>query len=227
MTTQESSVDILGVAMATPLGLESRATPAAVEAGITRFRETTVDGADDEPIRASFRPTEAPGGSRQDRLVAYGRHALDEIGSRVARLAIVSRSHDRSPGIPVYLGLPEPTLGVPLDVSSVIEELNASARGVMLDFAPERTYASGRASLFEAPPRAIGSVRGQERLPSWEPPTRCATRSRSSASRARAARWERTIETGSFPVKGPRLPWSPRATSVGLIPCPRLVFSPV
>lgn len=140
---------VVAMGLCTPLGATAERTMATMRAGISRFVETEVIGADGEPVRASRLVTLPPKLPRTARMIGLARAALAGV-----RDALES---SRAARVGLYLGLPEPGLGAPFD-AGVIAEVLREDTGQRLDLVASRE--TGRASFFDAIAAARADLRG-------------------------------------------------------------------
>lgn len=149
--------------VATPLGLSTAATQAAVAAGLSWFRETEVIGRGNEPIRAAWlRSLGAPGPGagdaalppnipRVERILFFARRAVAEC---IAGLDDVVRS------LPVFFALAEADHGAPLLATDVSYHLGQTTPKPRLDFSA-RAVLGGRAGFLLALDAARAAIHEQ------------------------------------------------------------------
>lgn len=140
---------VVGVGLACPVGLYSRAALAAMRAGIVRFLEVDEIGAIGS-ARASMLASLPLQSTRTERAAMFARHAarealsdLDELGGR---------------SLPCFLALPEPELGPRIDVAAVMRAFESP-----VPLRVERVVEDGRAGIFAALRAALSVLaRGEE-----------------------------------------------------------------
>lgn len=147
---------VIGVGMACPVGLHSRAALAAMHAGVVRFVEVDDLVGPGGPVRASRLATLDHAATRTERATALARRAVQEALSGHEEALAARR-------LPCFLALPEPGFGAPIardPITDVLAEV-ATDSGVRLQF--ERIAAAGRAGAFEALAAALTLLaRGEE-----------------------------------------------------------------
>lgn len=124
----------------TALGLDLSTTAFEIEAGTSRFAETTLIDAANEPIRAARLEALPPGASRTRRMSALGVTALRPVIEQVQRAGIER--------VGLFLGLPSdlPAVGT----NRVLQALRAEAFPVELTMPKRGPQAKGRAAAFFA-----------------------------------------------------------------------------
>lgn len=127
--------------LATPLGLSTAATQAAVAAGLSWFRETPTIGRGNEPIRAAWLTSLTPETSRVDRVLFFARRAIAECAAGLDEAGITS--------LPVFFALSEADHGAPLVASDISYPLGHAATKPRLDFSA-RAVLGGRAGFILA-----------------------------------------------------------------------------
>jgi 3-oxoacyl-[acyl-carrier-protein] synthase-1 len=155
--THGQSAEILGIGMTTPVGLSAASTAAAIRAGITRIKESTVYDRRGDPIRLGLvgeeylPPLEASLEALQE-LTAWHRRML-----RLATLALggVSEGWRRMPPPPLLLAMPGPHPdGREPSPKSLLEHLVAQT-GVELDLRRSKLIREGRAGALLALQQAL------------------------------------------------------------------------
>jgi 3-oxoacyl-[acyl-carrier-protein] synthase-1 len=138
---------VIAVGLCTPVGAATAPSLAAIQADIRRFAETEVEDVHGHPVQACRLTLLAPALSRSGRMIALATRAAAEL---VAQLGDARR-------VPLFLGLPEPGRGAPVDARAVTAGLREQV-GEHLVVA--RSWASGRAGFFEALAAAAAELRG-------------------------------------------------------------------
>lgn len=141
-------IHVIALGLASPLGLDRRATLLELDAGTDVFEESELVDARDRPIRACRLATLPAAASRGERMLALGELALREIIDVAASLGI-SR-------LPLVLALPEPDHAAPYRPAALLDGLTAHARTQGLTLMPhahpaipEGMRRSGCAAVFE------------------------------------------------------------------------------
>lgn len=145
------SLSILSIGLTTPLGMNARATVAAMTAGIVRIAETTVLFDSGEPARASLHRHLPPDAPRGERLAFMARSALCDC---LAGFRPLARA------LPVHLALPAEGVGGEFVEDELMRQLRAA---VSEEFALDVVTrdVSGRAGFFRALQRARQHVEAE------------------------------------------------------------------
>jgi 3-oxoacyl-[acyl-carrier-protein] synthase I len=157
--TVRPAAELLGVGMITPVGLSSGATAAAIRAGITRVRESSIRDRNQEPLLAgfleeSYLPPLVPSlvvplagmTARHQRMVRLAAHALQEVAR-----------YGTQP-LPLLLALPEVyPWGDPVG-AGFLEHLVEQSR-VPLALNHSHVLRAGRAGGLMAIERALGLLK--------------------------------------------------------------------
>ena len=131
--TAAASVSIVGFAACSSVGYSLESTLAAMGAGLSNFTETDVGDQFGQPALAA---SLVEGGSRQERLAALSRHALDDAGV----IGLVSRATH----VPLFAGVPS---DLTADERSVLQAVFAERAPLI---AGTQWFPYGRASSFAA-----------------------------------------------------------------------------
>jgi 3-oxoacyl-[acyl-carrier-protein] synthase I len=124
----------------TALGLDLATTALEIEAGTSRFEDTPLMDATDEPVRAARLTALPPGASRARRMATLAVTALLPVIEQVQRAGL-----DR---VGLFLGLPG---DLPAAAASrVLQALWAAAAPVQITLPKRGAHAMGRASAFFA-----------------------------------------------------------------------------
>ena len=142
---------VVGVGIATPIGLSARSCFAALRAGVIAFSETPHISGSGEAIRTSCLVGLPPNTARADRMRLLGRLALADL----------VRNFERRPlgRLGFFIGMPEERTeddGQALDFAERLAALVASAFDIPCPAA--RVYNVGRSSFFFALERAVAAL---------------------------------------------------------------------
>lgn len=151
----EPLAQIIGIGMACPVGLYTRAALAAMRAGVVRFTEVDDLVGPGGTVRASMLTTLGGGATRTERAAMFTRHALREVLLGMGNLGEET--------LPCFLALPEPGTGARLALDALLAEIATEAGPCCrLDVRPERLIEAGRAGAFAALEAAVASLAGGE-----------------------------------------------------------------
>ena len=137
------NLEVTGLGLCTPLGLQANIVPYVIETGTVRFFETSVVDVAGEPVRASILALLEENASRTERMTAMLAPALEDC------LTGGPPMHQTT--VPVILALPRADEGTAYSVDELVAPLAPLAAQMQFGtLAPPVLVQEGRASFFRA-----------------------------------------------------------------------------
>ena len=147
------NLEVTGLGLCTPLGLQANVVPSVVECGTTRFFETKRLDSHGEPIRASVLTLLEENASRTERLSLMAATAFEDCFTGMPPMGVSN--------IPVFLALPRPDEGAGYSVGEIVAALDPVAAATKVGTLERAVLVQeGRASFFRALELAAERLQG-------------------------------------------------------------------